>query len=183
MREYDFHATEASVEALRRLMAPWASMAATDRTVAITTSDGVVVLLSVERAEVEMLEASRLRADVVTTDDVHLADARELPVGDLGLGRNDVVVFSGECWTEQAPDTGDGRAAQVMQLTGRAGQRPPSAVVVCTTTDSVVVAASSGEGVLVQIGVRPMTLDVARDRVTIARFLMSRGYANDEDPR
>lgn len=185
MREYSYQATEASVDALRRLMRPWVSMAATERRVAVTTAEGVAVLISVEHADVEgVLEVSRLRADVITADDAAIADARDVAVGDLGQGRNDVVLFTAESWVEETPASGDGSAgAQVMQLTGRAGRRPDAATVVCTTTDSIVIAAATGEGVLIRIGVKPSTLDIVHDRVAIARFLLQRGYTDPDDPR
>lgn len=184
MREYSYQATDASIEALRHLKSPWVSIAADEHRIAITTTDGVDVLLSAERAEVEdVLEVIRVRADVVSSDDSHVPAAQHLPVEDLGRGRNDVVLFAGETWAIEAPPAGENVATrQQAQFTGRPGQRPPDAVIVCTTTDSLVVAASSGEGMLIRLGVRPMTLEVVRDRVEIARFLVRRGYAED-DPR
>lgn len=187
MREYSYQATEATIAALRHLMRPWARMETTEHEVAITTTDDVAVVLSVERADIEaLLEVSRLRADVAAGPDASLAGGRDVPVRDLGHGRNDVVLFSGESWMEEVAtsagaDGADGAGGgQVMQFTGRAGQRPASATMVCTTTDAIVVAASTGEGVLIQIGVRPATLDVEQDRVAIARFLVQRGYASEE---
>ena len=70
-------------------------------------------------------------------------------------------------------------AAQTLQLSGRAGQRPSHAAAVCTTTDAIVVAAATGEGMLIRLGVRPMTIDVLTDRTAIARFLVHRGYTAD----
>lgn len=184
MREYSYQATDASIEALRHLKSPWAGISATGHRLTVTTAEGVHVLLSAERAEVEdALEVSRIRAEVTLGDARHAADAEELPVEDLGRGRNDVVLFTGETWAVDAPDTGSDGAtpqAQRTQFTGRAGQRPPEATIVCTTTDAIVVAAGTGEGMLVRLGVRPMSLEVVRDRVAIARFLVQRGYAEDD---
>lgn len=185
MREYSYQATEASVEALRHLKSAWVSISANDERIAVGTADGAQVLLSVERASVEdVLEVLRMRADVVTADDSHLPGARELPVEDLGRGRNDVVLFSGETWAVEAGGAGtDGGAPlRLAQFSGRAGQRPAEATIACATTDAVVVAASTGEGMLIRLGVRPMSLAIERDRVAIARFLVQRGYAED-DPR
>ena len=44
------------------------------------------------------------------------------------------------------------------------------------TTDAVVIAAGTGEGILIRTGVKPGSLEVERDRVAIARFLVARGY-------
>lgn len=181
MREYAYQATETSIEALRRLRSPWAAASATAHSIVITTADSDTIRLSVEQAEVEpTLEAMRIRADLVDQGQETPDAAAPLAVGDLKHGRNDVVLFTGETWTEALPpEAGDGAApgaSQSMQFSGRAGQRPPSATVVCTTTDAIVVAAATGEGVLVRIGLRPCTLDVERDRVVIARFLVDRGY-------
>lgn len=182
MREYSYQATEATIEALRRLQAPWVSIAATEQEIAITTADAVV-LLSAESAEVEQaLDVTRLRADIITADDAELPGATELPVEDLGRGRNDVVLFTGETWAEDGAGlvTGAGTGApQSVQFSGRAGQRSPGATMVCTTTDSLVVAASTGEGMLVRLGVRPRTLVIVRSRLDIARFLVQRGYTAD----
>lgn len=183
MREYSYQATEATIEALRPLMRPWVRMEATARQVAITTTDAVAVVLSVEQADIDgRLEVSRLRADLASGPEASLADAREVAVRDLGHGRNDVVLFSGESWVEDAAaSVSDGAGGgQTMQFTGRAGQRSSSATMVCTTTDAIVVAAPTGEGVLVRIGVRPSTLEIVHDRVAIARFLVERGYATEE---
>lgn len=187
MREYSYQATEASIEALRRLQAPWVSIAATEHEIAVTTAEGAVVLISAERAEVEdTLDVMRLRADLVTPDDAALADAAELPVEDLGKGRNDVVLFTGETWMEDGaglvPANGSS-APQMMQFSGKAGQRSPAATMVCTTTDSLVVAASTGEGMLIRLGVRPLSLVIVRSRIDIARFLVQRGYTASDDPR
>jgi len=177
MRLHAYQVTEESVDALRKLRAPWREMHRSEAAVSIATAEGIAVRLTVERADVEpLLEAYRLRADVVR-------EAREgeaLAVGDLALGTNDVVLFNGETWAEAAGETGRGDAAgQTLQFTGHAGQRSETAVAVCTTTDALVAAAGTGEGVLIRIGNRPFSLDVVSDRVTIARFLVQRGYAGD----
>lgn len=185
MREYRYQATDATIEALRRLKAPWRAATLHARAFVVQTEDALV-RLSVEREDVEpVLEAQRLRADVVPDLSRDVADegTRDVPVKDLAAGRNDVVLFTGETWVEQPAAgggvSGDGNGAsppQVIQLSGRAGQRSPSAAVVCTTTDAIVVAASSGEGILVRIGARPQSLEVIQDRAAIARFLVLRGY-------
>lgn len=188
MREYRYQATDATIEALRLLKAPWQE--ATLHATALLVRTGVALIrLTVERESVEaVLEAQRIRADVVgdSNDAVPGEGGRDVPVADLGTGRNDVVLFTGETWVE-APVAGTGAGGggngasppQALQLSGRAGQRPPSAAVVCTTTDAIVVAASSGEGILVRIGARPLSLDVVHERAAIARFLVHRGYTAD----
>ncbi|MBA3890735.1 MAG: hypothetical protein H0X64_09395 [Gemmatimonadaceae bacterium] len=189
MREYRFQATDATIEALRLLKAPWVAATLHARSFVVRTAEAVV-RLSVEREDVEsVLEAQRIRADVVTDAGGDTAEeprgdgTQELEAGDLAAGRNDVVLFTGETWVEEPPlghgAGGDGNGAtppQVLQLSGRAGQRPESATTVCTTTDAIVVAAGTGEGILVRIGARPMSLEVVQARVAIARFLVQRGY-------
>ena len=188
MREYSFHATDESVGALRRLKAPWAEAMATSHAVTVSVGATERVRLTVERAEVEPeLEASRIRADLVlSTDD--LVRGVPVDVGDLAVGRNDVVLFAGETWVEEPganprihAGNGNGAAAtaQTVQYSGRAGQRPATAAAVCTTTDAIVVAAATGEGLLIRIGIKPLTLDVVRDRAAIARFLVERGYTTE----
>lgn len=177
MREYSYQVTERSVEALRLLRAPWAAVIRGTGVVTVHTAAGERVRITVERVEVEGgLEAARIRADLVPEGAEPGLD--EVPVGDLGLGRNDVVLFNGESWLEPvAGGSGDGRGAgQTVQFSGRAGQRSPTATVLCTTTDALVAAAGTGEGMLIRIGVRPGSLDVVTDRVEIARFLVHRGY-------
>jgi hypothetical protein len=185
MREYRFQATDATIEVLRLLKAPWEAATLHARSLVVRTQDARI-RLSVEREDVEsVLEAQRIRADVVgdAGDEGSDAAIRDVPVSDLGSGRNDVVLFTGETWVEEPPPGaaagGDGNGSsppQVIQISGRAGQRPPSATVVCTTTDAIVVAAGSGEGILIRIGARPMSLEVVQDRTAIARFLVLRGY-------
>lgn len=188
MREYSYQATDATIEALRALKAPWISVRSTEHVMVVETSDGVCVRLAVERIAVEpMLEVLRIRADVVAPATAEAGPADAPGVGTLGAGRNDVVLFTGETWVEQpAADSGDADGSgatpgdmQTLQFSGRAGQRPASAVAVCTSTDAVVVASASGDGVLVRTGVRPLTLEVVRDRGAIARFLVQRGYATE----
>lgn len=185
MREYRYQATDATIEALRRLKAPWQAATLHARALMVRTEDATI-RLSVEREDVEaMLEAQRIRADVVTepAEEERSEPRQEVAVTDLGAGRNDVVLFTGETWVE-APATGsgtggDGNGAsppQLIQFSGRAGQRSPAASIVCTTTDAVVVAAGSGEGILIRIGARPMSIEIVQDRAAIARFLVLRGY-------
>lgn len=182
MREYSYQATEATIEALRLLKAPWLAVQSTGHSMVVDTAAPARVRLGVERLAMEpALEALRIRADIVDAgaDDV---PAEPLDVGTLGAGRNDVVLFTGETWVERAPgsggsgENGTGPDAETIQFWGRAGQRSPSAVAVCTSTDAIVVASASGEGILARTGIKPLTLEVVRDRGAIARFLVQRGY-------
>ena len=178
MREYRYQATDATIEALRRLKAPWAAAHHAADVLLVTTHGEGAIRITAERADVEAsLEAIRLRADIVD-DAAPSPGGATLDVLDLGVGRNDVVLFTGETWAEDHPAAGDDGAAavQTMQFHGRAGQRPATAAVVCTTTDAIVVASPSGEGILVRPGVKPLSIDVETDRVAIARFLVQRGY-------
>lgn len=188
MREYSYQATDATIEALRALKAPWTSVRSTERNVVIDTADRACVRLSIERTAVEpTLEVLRIRADIIAGAPSDATPADPLAIGTLGEGRNDVVLFTGETWVEQPPPDigaggGDGAgpdAVTTLQFSGRAGQRPPSAVAVCTSTDAVVVASASGEGILIRTGVKPLTLEVVRDRGAIARFLVQRGYTTE----
>lgn len=184
MREYSYQATDATIEALRRLKAPWLTAVLTPRSVVVTTAEAEMICLSAERADVEpLLEAIRLRADRIPPDEGSQEPGDPVEVGDLSRGRNDVVLFTGETWAEAPPahdGNGDGAsAAQTLQMSGRAGQRPLSATAVCTTTDAIVVAAATGEGMLIRLGVRPMTIEIVTERAAIARFLLQRGYTTE----
>jgi hypothetical protein len=183
MREYNYQATDASIEVLRCLKAPWLTAILTSRSLLVTTAEADVIRLSAERADVEpLLEVTRLRADRVPPDDGNQEAGDPIDVGDLTLGRNDVVLFTGETWAEPPAHGSNGTgasAAQTLQMSGRAGQRPPTAAAVCTTTDGIVVAASTGEGILIRLGVRPMTIEIVTERMAIGRFLVQRGYTAD----
>lgn len=188
MREYRYQATEDTVEALRLLKSPWKTATLHARALVVLTEEARI-RLSVEREEVEaVLDVQRLRADVITgAGEGGSPDAGDqVLVADLGTARNDVVLFTGETWAEYpggaagASGVGNGAVpAQVFQVSGRPGQRPPSAALVCTTTDAIVVAAPTGEGILIRIGARPLSLEVVQERAAIARFLVQRGYTTE----
>jgi hypothetical protein len=188
MREYRFQATDESVEAFRRLRGPWAALRVTERAVAVTLANGTTVRIQVEPADVEdLFEAFRLEA--VAEPEAVAVDAPgaplDLPDG-FSSGGNDIVLFTGVTWSESgaivvesSADTGAVPSGSTMHFSGHPGQLPDSADVVCITTDAVVIAADTGEGLLVRTGLAPGTLQVLRERETIAEFLRDRGYSSE----
>lgn len=178
MREYSFHATEESIEALRLLRSPWRGYIVTEDTLTVQLSEGGAVRLSVERDEVEpQFDAYRLAVTTVEELPALFAEIGE-PASDFGEGKNDIVVFHGETWLERpsVPLPSAMGTEPTVQFTGRAGQRSSSAEAVCMTTDAVVFASPRGTGLLARIGLRPFTLEITDDREAIARFLLDRGY-------
>lgn len=178
MREHRHHATDATVEALRRLRRPWAGVHVTTDAVHVALADGGAVAVRPDAEDVDpALHAVRLRADVVETT----PDPSDAP-GAFAAGGNDVVIFRSATWAEPAADAaGDGATGAVVQFTGSPLQRTAHAIAACTVDDAVVVAASDGTGLLVRCGLRPGTLDVVADRVAIGRFLAERHYGGASD--
>ncbi len=177
MREYRYPATDATIEALRRLRGAWAGYRVADDALLIALADGAAVRIHVEGADVEpSFEAFRLSAEVVDV----VVEGPSAP-GAFGGGGNDVVVFRSETWIE-APDasaaSGDGAAGadRVVQFTGSPLQRSASAAAVCGVDDAVVVATRAGTGVLIRCGLRPYTLEVSTEPAVIARFRAERQY-------
>jgi hypothetical protein len=171
-REHRHHATDETVEALRRLRRAWAALHVAEDAVHVRLAEGGAVAIRVDLADLEpALQAARLRADVVP-------DAPDgEPPGAFAAGGNDVVIFRSATWAEaRAEGAGDGAPHTVVQFTGSPLQRTASAIAACTVDDAVVVAASDGTGLLVRCGLRPGTLDVVADRTAIARFLAERHY-------
>jgi len=177
MREHRHHATDETVEALRRLRRAWAGVHVAAEAVHVALADGGAVAIRVDLVDLEpALQAARLRADVV--DDVPAGD----PPGAFAAGSNDVVIFRSATWAEARADSaGDGAPHAFVQFTGSPLQRAADAVAACTVDDAVVVAASDGTGLLVRCGLRPGTLDVVADRAAIARFLAERHYGGAAD--
>lgn len=178
MREYDYRATDETIEALRRLRRAWAGYHLTGDALVVVLEEGGTVRISVEGAELEpALAAFRLSAAPTESDPAHLS-----PPESFGAGGNDVVVFRSETWIEAgAPGSGADATTAVMQFTGSPLQRPPSAAAVCSVDDAVVVASSAGTGLLVRCGLRPYALEVERDPTAIARFLVARQYGGAPD--
>lgn len=176
MREHRHHATDETVEALRRLRRAWAAVHVAADAVRVALADGLAVEIRADLADLDpALQAARLRADLVADPGTD-APAGE-SAGSFAAGGNDVVIFRSATWAEaRAEGAGDGAPHAVVQFTGSPLQRTAHAVAACTVDDAVVVAASDGTGLLVRCGLRPGTLDVVADRVAIARFLAERHY-------
>lgn len=177
MRHYRFEATEETIEALRLLRRAWRDYSRDRDAVVVRLTDGGAVRIESDRAEVEgQLEAYRLRARQVDTDDDRWRD----PTG-LALGGNDVVLFAGATWILAGgePQSTPSDDEQIMQFSGHPGQIPEEADAVCITTDAIVVASSVGTGLLIRIGLRPNSIDVVDDRGEIARFVTERGYRQE----
>ncbi len=182
MREYRFQATDETVEALRKLRGPWRGFTAAELTFTVVLADGSGVTVQVGAADVEdSFEAFRLEAVHDLSPDAHAEDA-----GDFSAGSNDIVLFTGASWSEQAAKptletviNGKLPDASSMYFSGHPGQLSETADVVCITTDGIVVAATTGSGLLVRTGLKPYSLDVVRDAETISAFLRERGYQSE----
>jgi len=142
-----------------------------------------VIRIQVEPADVEdLFEAFRIEA-VVDAEPIGYDDdgfELDIPLG-ADEGGNDVVLFTGVTWSEPgalvvASQDDAVPSGSAMHFSGHPGQLTESAEVVCITTDAVVIAATTGEGLLVRTGLKPLSLQVIRDRETIAGFLRERGY-------
>jgi hypothetical protein len=169
MREYRFFATDETQESLRLVRGVWHGMT-------IDESAITVHLVCGEAADVEAaFDAYRLNARV---------DAKAAPptdaAGEFGLGRNDVVLFTGATWTVRNTEAlgVELREGAAMHFSGHPGQLSEDADVVCLTTDAIVIATTTGTGMLVRIGLKPGTVDVVQDQEAIAAFLVERGYSS-----
>lgn len=175
MRQYQYPATDATLDALARLRRPWAGYRLGDDALVVALAEGGTVRVGVQGADVEPdFEAFRLSAESAegTADGLTPPEA-------FGAGRNDVVAFRSATWIEgpaAAPDGGGER--RVVQFTGAPHQVSPTAAAACVVDDAVVVATSAGTGMLVRCGVRPHTLDVTTEPAAIARFLRERQYGD-----
>jgi hypothetical protein len=168
MRHYRYEATERTLDALRLLRRAWLDFVSEPEAVTVRLRDGGAVRVGVDRADVEEgFEVIRLVASEVEPPG---SDGREASA--LALGGNDVVLFAGATWMNEA----ENRDGQIIQFSGHPGQIPEDADAVCITSDAVVVASSVGTGVLVRVGVRPGTIELTEDREEIARFVTGRGY-------
>jgi len=175
MREYRFLATVETQEALRLARGVWHGITIEERAVTIHLVTGEAVVVETEAADVEdVFEAFRLNARVEPKP-LQPTDA----AGEFGLGRNDVVLFTGATWTVTNTDAlgVELRDGAAMHFSGHPGQLAEDADVVCLTTDAIVIATTTGSGLLLRIGLKPGTLDVVTDQEVIGAFLIERGYS------
>jgi hypothetical protein len=175
LREYRFLATEATQEALRVARGVWHGYTAEASALTIHMDAGPAIRIELEPAEVESLfETFRLTARLDSSP-VPPTDA----AGEFGLGRNDVVLFTGATWTVANAEEAIGvelRDGAAMHFSGHPGQLAEDAEVVCLTTDAIVIATTTGTGMLVRVGLKPGSIDVILDADAIAAFLLERGY-------
>ncbi len=182
MRQYNFQASEDTVELLRRLRGPWKGFRVSAKAFAVTLPDGSTVSVRVGAADVEdLFEAFRLEATAEPIGDTLIGVPMEA-AGDFAAGGNDLVLFTGAAWSvPMAPPVADEASSlapgQSMHFSGHPGQVPEQAEVVILTTDGIVVASKAGSGVLVRTGLAPYSIDVVYEREAIAKFLQERGYA------
>jgi hypothetical protein len=191
MREYRFQAGEENVEHFRRLRGAWRDVQWHHHAVVVRFADGTALRVEVDRHDIEPgFAAVCLVAEHLTGTDAHadLPEAEQIDTSDLGLGGNDVVLFTGATWLAPASlassDPGaatlpDGFEA-VVQQAGCPTDVPEHAEAVCLTHDAVVCASPIGTGCLLRIASIAGRLDVITDRTTIAGFLTTRGYVSDE---
>jgi hypothetical protein len=179
MRQYKYQATDATIEAMRRLRAPWARLHVIDTAVTVVLADETAVIIDVEAADVEdAFEAFRLRAVHDRTPMVYGE-----PESALATPGNDVVLFTGATWSEAGGTTTTPiiRAPGAVSFSGHPGQLSEHAEVVCLTTDAVVIASAGGAGVLIRTGLKPYALQLIRDPEQVRAFLRERGYAAPGD--
>lgn len=175
MREYRFLATDETQEALRLARGVWHGLTPDERSVTIHLVTGEAIRIEPEAADVEeAFETFRLNASI----DPNPAPPTDA-AAEFGLGRNDVVLFTGATWTVTNTEAlgvelPEGAA---MQFSGHPGQLAEDAEIVCLTTDAIVIATTTGTGMLIRVGLRPGTVDIIRDQPTIAAFLLERGYS------
>ena len=176
MRQYKFLATEETQEALRLARGVWHGITIEDTAVTVHLVSGDAVRVETEPADVEdAFETFRLNARV---------DPQPAPptdaAGEFGLGRNDVVLFTGATWSVNDTEAlgVELREGAAMHFSGHPGQITDDADVVCLTTDAIVVATTTGTGLLLRVGMKPGSVDVITDQERIAAFLLERGYSS-----
>lgn len=175
MREYRFLATEETQEVLRLARGVWHGMTIEEAAVTIHLVTGEAVRIEPEPADVEdAFETFRLNARIEPAPRPP-ADA----AGEFGLGRNDVVLFTGATWTVTNTDAlgVELREGAAMHFSGHPGQLAEDAEIVCLTTDAIVIATITGTGLLIRTGLKPGSVDVVSDQEAIAAFLLERGYS------
>jgi hypothetical protein len=190
MREYRFQAGDENIEVFRRLRGAWRDVQATEHAVTVRLADGSAVRLEVDRHDIEPgFAAVCLVGDVLTGEEAH-ADVPGAELSDtshLGLGGNDVVLFTGATWlattsvesTDERVDTSGMEA--VLQQAGTPIDVPEDAEAVCLTHDALVIASPVGTGCLIRIASIAGRFEVITDRAVIAAFLTMRSFASDDD--
>ncbi len=190
MREYRFQSDEDSIEVFRRLRGAWRDVQATERAVTVRLADGSAVRIHVELHDIEPgFAATCIVANSITGDDAHteMEGGETADTPDLGLGGNDVVLFTGATWLSATPvQSGDDSVdvsgfEAVVQQVGTPADVPSDAEAVCITHDAVVIASPVGTGCLIRIASVAGRMEVITDRVIIAAFLTSRSYGSDSD--
>ena len=190
MREYRFQADEDSIEVFRRLRGAWRDVQATERAVVVRLADGTAVRIDVEMQDIEPgFAATCIVANSITGDDAHadMDSGKAFDTPDLGLGGNDVVLFTGATWlSSSAVQSSDASVdvsgfEAVVQQVGTPADVPLDAEAVCITHDAVVIASPVGTGCLIRIASVAGRMEVITDRVIIAAFLTSRSYGSDSD--
>lgn len=193
MREYRWEATNHSLTALRRLRAGWAGYVVGELSFTALLADGDFVRVEMEPVDVEgVFDAYRVSASVnpvpKTEEELDGDTPKDWPTepisapGSLANDGNDVVLFTGASWSEPHNASLEAQLgpSAVMTFSGASSQLSETAEIVCITTDAFVVASTSGEGILVRSGLKPESVEVVSDQTLVRRFLIDRGYANDE---
>ena len=189
MREYKFQTGNENIEVFRRLRGAWRDVQATEQAVVVRLADGTAVRLEVDRHDIEPgFAAVCLVGDPILGPDAHadLPDAEVTTTSDLGLGGNDVVLFSGATWLSSSRVTSDDDSVDtsgmeaIVQQAGTPIDVPPDAEAVCLTHDALVIASPVGSGCLVRIASIAGRLEVITDRAVIAAFLTMRSYGSAE---
>ena len=190
MREYRFQADNDSVEVFRRLRGAWRDVQALERSVTVRLADGTAVRFNVELHDIEPgFAATCLVADVIMDDSAHeyITGAVVSETSDLGLGGNDVVLFTGATWlSATAVESQDerivaSRIEAVVQQVGTPADVPEDAEAVCLTHDAIVIASPVGSGCLIRIASVAGRLELFTDKAVIAAFLVTRSYASREN--
>lgn len=188
MREHHHAADDTTLNALHHLRHPWRGWELTNGVVRVqTANDGVVVRVSVARAEPESgFHVRRIAADFEKG-----AVRPVRAVAGFEGGTNDVVILEGESWLTRLvrPQAGehDARSAAFPAIGGSAGddvlvtrghprERPGDCDACCATTDAVLVVSPRGLTWLARLGAEPDALDVVTDAGVTRDFLAARGY-------
>jgi hypothetical protein len=189
MREYRFQADSDSIEVFRRLRGAWRDVQASERSVTVRLADGTAVRFNVELHDIEPgFAATCLVADAITDESAHqpIEGAEISDTSDLGLGGNDVVLFTGATWlSASAVESTDeridaSRIEAVVQQVGTPADVPDDAEAVCITHDAIVIASPVGTGCLIRIASMAGRLELFTDKAVIAAFLVSRSYASND---